>query len=482
MNNLFIKYFKAFGENERESDGFHKLEIGNKSLLLYGENGAGKSSIFEAIKFVFFQQKIENEATRFIATDEEKRRAKDDLLQSYNNKRTNFNFELQIDNTNYLSFDKSDYQVFMLSPESTSNHSEILLEDLIENSFFDIGDANEFLKQKETAEQKENYQKVEEIVNRTLQEYFKEKIEISIEFGDGFKCAIKDNSRNLNQNAELKNYFNEAKLNLILLLLHFAVIQVATKPDKKKLLVLDDFITSLDAGNRTFLVRYILQTFGDDYKKMIFTHNTSFYNLVLFVVKEVAKVESKWTYYNIYEINNSHRLYSKLDKEPVSKIKKDFQANNTNDAAHIAFIGNRIRTKFEILLHEFSKLMHIGAIEESKAVLDLLLGNKPIYLKTDNHKTYTACDLIKEIDEMIGSNLNADIRSKINEYKQNDYNNLKEILRELKLYQKVTMHPMSHATIDSATFTVNEIRASLDLLGKLETQLKNFVDKDVVTV
>ena len=51
MNSLKIENFKA-----------HKnllIEAKNRNFLLYGDNGAGKSSIYDAIKICFFKQKLE---------------------------------------------------------------------------------------------------------------------------------------------------------------------------------------------------------------------------------------------------------------------------------------------------------------------------------------------------------------------------------------------------------------------------------------
>ena len=45
MNSLKVNHFKCF-DSQLKLDLFDK-----KNLLLYGENGAGKSSLFEAIKF-----------------------------------------------------------------------------------------------------------------------------------------------------------------------------------------------------------------------------------------------------------------------------------------------------------------------------------------------------------------------------------------------------------------------------------------------
>lgn len=49
---LEIERFKAFNEKI-------EMDIGDKNLAIYGENGAGKSSLYEALKIIFFKSRIE---------------------------------------------------------------------------------------------------------------------------------------------------------------------------------------------------------------------------------------------------------------------------------------------------------------------------------------------------------------------------------------------------------------------------------------
>ena len=52
ITTLELTHFKAFKESVTFS-------LDGKNLLLFGENGAGKTSVFEALKFAFFHEKIE---------------------------------------------------------------------------------------------------------------------------------------------------------------------------------------------------------------------------------------------------------------------------------------------------------------------------------------------------------------------------------------------------------------------------------------
>lgn len=52
MDNLKINHFKCF-------DSLVELDLGGRrNLLLCGENGAGKSSLFEGIKLVYYRDRL----------------------------------------------------------------------------------------------------------------------------------------------------------------------------------------------------------------------------------------------------------------------------------------------------------------------------------------------------------------------------------------------------------------------------------------
>jgi predicted ATP-dependent endonuclease of OLD family len=73
MKKIKLKNFKAF-----ESE----IELKNpqaKNILLFGENGSGKSSIYEALRYVFYQEEIEKVDTLLPLPDQ---RAKIDSIRS----------------------------------------------------------------------------------------------------------------------------------------------------------------------------------------------------------------------------------------------------------------------------------------------------------------------------------------------------------------------------------------------------------------
>lgn len=465
MNKLRIQSFKAF-----ESEIVLPLND-NKNLLLYGENGAGKSSIYEALKVAFFREQLESKITA--ATPEDLEQLKNEFWGEFNNKISNQNFSIEVNDIDHKVFDILPYQVFMISIEELVIDSTFNLKQIISRSCFPISDIPQFCANHE--------EQIEQILNSTLL-LFNESISVEIDEEDDFNIKITDSRKGIARKSDLRKYFNEAKLNLILLLLLLSVAHISKEEDKSKILVLDDFITSLDASNRTFLTKHIIEKFQDT-QILIFTHNISFYNLVMYVVNDFDGGITRWQFANVFELNNIHKLYVRSELERTQDIKNDFQ--QLGDAASpldIESMGNRVRKKFEVLLYEYSKLLMIGSVEDSKKILERLTNGKPAYF--NNNKT--ASDLIDSIEIILNENnphnLINRLKAQIATYKIDDFVNLQKIVKELKLYQKVSMHPLSHGVAGMPTFTIKEIKQSISLLEKMEGYFKEMVNKNVAEV
>ena len=238
--------------------------------------------------------------------------------------------------------------------------------------------------------------------------------------------------------------------------------------------MLDDFITSLDTSNRTFIMKYIFDNFLE-FQLILLTHSVSFYNLITYLINDIYKISADWNFANIYDFNNNNKIVLKNSIKTVADIKRNYE----EDPTQINLIGNEIRQKFEVLLYEFSKILMLGAVEDSNKIIEHVENSKNIYFKDKK----TASDLIEElsfiVEHPVKHNMEDRLRKKINEYKLKDFANIKQILNQLKLYRKVALHPMSHGAVGQTTFSTKEIDQSLILLEIFETRLKEFVGKNV---
>jgi len=452
INKIEITNFKAF-------DNKFVIELNNKNLLIYGDNGTGKSSIYEAIKVFVFKNKL-TELIPIANTPDEQPIYNNDFWTKYNNKITNNDFEIKINDYLNDASNILENQFFMISIDDVITYDKLELDKLIKKYYFNI-------------EQIENItskcEEIENEVNGTLIK-FHENCKIEID-KDDFTIKIIDNDKGLEYEDEIYKYFNEAKLNLIVLLILFSSIKKCVLEPNKSVLVLDDFITSLDFSNRTFLMKYILENFSD-YQIVILTHHISLFNLIKFLV-----AENNWRIANIYENANEVKINYKDKSIKVEKLQVEF-VSIKNDPSKFEEFGNKLRTKSEILLHELSKLLVIGQLEDSTKIIENIEDNKYLYFKNKKN----ASDLIDEINNILEENNNNNLinrlKDKINDYKLNDFGNLKKIINDLKIYQKTTLNPLSHSTIETTPFTLKEIKETLIILGKLETYIKDFVDKD----
>ncbi len=464
MNKLKVAYFKAF-----ENEVVIQLQ-GKKNFLLYGENGSGKSSLYEALKVVFFKDKLISKISA--QTPEDLVQLQSEFWSSFNNKVTNQPFTIEINDTSYNVFDTENYQVFMFSIHELYTVDSINLKTLLDRCFCFEG-IDQLCES--------FHQEVETNVNNAL-EKFNESIKIQIDEEDNFSIKITDEEKNIETKSDLKHYFNEAKLNLITFLIFIEIVNKSKLPEKSKILVLDDFITSLDAANRIFLTKYILENF-EEYQILIFTHNISYYNLVMYVINDFTRTVDKWKFGNVFEIKYKHKLIIKSEIEKTLSIQNEFEAlTEPISQADIDTVGNKIRKKFETLLYEYSKLLMIGSVEDSKKILERIISNEGAYFKEKK----TASNLVDQIQVILAENNQNNLIRRLTDliisYKNLDYPNFQNIIKELKLYQKVSMHPLSHGVNGMPTFTIKEIEKSLILLQKMEDYIKDMVNKNVAEV
>ena len=330
---------------------------------------------------------------------------------------------------------------------------------LVNNIYFDI--PNNYL---------DRYKEIRQRTNQILK-IFLEDIRIAIDKRDDYHIKITDKSRNIIKEKDVKKFFNEAKLNLVVFALLFSIIELFQDEEKKRVLILDDFITSLDMSNRTFLMKHILETFRDKFQIVIFTHNVYFYNLIMYLVNDIYKVKSNWKFANLYEVGSEHKLYMNSTIIEISDIEKKLKEDNPD----FQTIGVQVRKKFERLLYEFSKSLMIGAVEESNKILELIENSENIYFKKQGNRTSN--ELISEIENLLNENndhnLSDRIKSKIDRYKLEDLDNIQKTIRELKLYRKVSMHSLSHGRIGQSSWSQKEIKQSLLLLKRLESSINS---------
>ena len=236
--------------------------------------------------------------------------------------------------------------------------------------------------------------------------------------------------------------------------------------------MLDDFITSLDMANRTFLYQCIISRFKD-FQVLIFTHNTSFYNLCDHFISEDKEQKGKWLRQGVFEYNNMHVVYT-LDKSDTIKKLEQRIKDHPNDVHNI---GNDVRQYFEVLLHRLALLLMAGAKEETTGILaEISKKLDRRVFKVAGEKVYYVSDLVESLMNVV-ANAPSDrqleiVKKKLKEFNDvRDTDKLSENLQAMVIYQKVALHQSSHGHAGLPDLSAKEIKASLTVMKKIEATI-----------
>jgi hypothetical protein len=478
MQKLKLTNFKAHKDLE--------IPFDKKNFLLYGDNGAGKSSIYEALKLVFYKDRFEKAINEQFkqSPDEEKTAKIEEFYREFDNKTKPIGaFTIDLNDTTLSDFDNEPYHAYMLSLEDIAFDNFLHFDKLLQKKFFHSTALEKIFANNNVERFKRDILwgdmqgEIQEEANAFLK-YCLEDITIEIDPSDNYAIKLEDTARGL-KTKEIKKNFNEGKINLVILALFFSTIKVTKNDSKKNVLILDDFITSLDMSNRTFLMRYILETFKD-FQIVILTHNVYFYNLITYLINDkICQTTKEWQFANLYEIENEHKIYIKDNKDTVDELKKLYKPSEPTFI--ISEYGNQLRQKFERLVYEFSKILMVGGVEESNKILEGITNNK-IYFNYTNKKD--SSDLIEGIEQIIQTTgtkeaIVGQINTQINNYRVIPLEEIKNVLKTLKLYRKTTMHSLSHGQTGQHNWNDKEIKQTLILLKKLETNIKDLTGNSV---
>ena len=470
INDFCVSNFKAFNEMQ-------EFPFKGKNALIFGENGSGKSSFCDALKMAFFHGRLERENIYASDTPEDADEKCRQLYESYYNAMNNTPFSIQINGKSYDELAREEYRVFLVTHNNFElENGSILLEPLLGKLFFDYGELTPRLLLETICES------LEEAVNIALREQFSETLTVTIDKSDHYRCVLSDMDGKLKYGTNLDHYFNEGKIHLVLITIYINVFLLLADREKQNILVLDDFITSLDAANRAFVLRYLLKALMKQQSLQLFilTHNVSFYNLAKYYINTDLNPTEKdnWTFFSLYNLGETHKLYPQKD-DTIKKIEEDLKTGNL----HYEELGNRIRQLFEIQVHELAKIIISGGLEESKDILARMLAGKPIYFNSgkDVFDLLNTLESIAKATNVGNSKISSRILSTINDYKNDpELDNLRNILSKMTLFQKVSLHPTSHGHHGIVPVSLKEIKETIQLVKKIDCCIEHFKDKNVI--
>lgn len=478
ISKIELKDYRAFYGNN------YKIDIPNgKNLIIYGENGSGKSSLFQAVSD-FFESAVNNVlpfAKHIKAADDRneqyvKLTFTDYSVQpiesigfQFSNLKTDTNqaegqFIAQTFNLkSFLSY-KQILKTYLFDTKNNfENHFfDLLVSELIgsiNNSFTNNPINQDWQELKENPEDTILAEQLEKGVNEIIGgiiypdpkldnipgvntylnsylEYFKQDLSVQLN-----PCKIEIDNKKINATISLKltlfgeeldnhiEILNEARLSALALSIYFSAIQKSVAVQLKyKILFLDDIFIGLDLSNRIPLLDILRNEFKE-YQIFITTYDRHWYELA----KEYL---DSWLPVELYINKNDGLPFetpSIIDKD-LSYLSKAEKYYNISDYISA---GNLLRKEVERILK--TKLpTSYKIIEESEGEIKLL-----------------TLELL--------------IQRFIAYYEDCDITLPKELLNAIKTFKKVVLNPSSHDDIKSPIYK-KEIETTFEIVRLLNLE------------
>lgn len=311
--------------------GINTLDLEGKHLLLYGENGSGKTSLYRGLQQFFEWVGVQNppplEANVFAASGQPAIALHLDDGAVFYTDSMSFNDYLQ-ENAKQKPFFSYKHllRVHLQADEGAPeiNLLPLLLRQVLHNHenparsgtalgdyrIVDRGASADFSKwNKDYCSGFEQVlAETKQCLNDYLEKYFGQAhLEVSFEWGTPLAFDANDDEprgelflrakqSGYAINGAVGRFLNEARLSSIALSLYLAALRSAPTPSDSGLLFLDDIFLGIDTGNRIPLLRLIEEEFSKDYQVLMTTYDREWFELS----RKVVRDSNHWTFAELY--------------------------------------------------------------------------------------------------------------------------------------------------------------------------------------
>ena len=467
ITEIEIKNFKAFY-------GTYRIDLrkSGKNLLIYGENGSGKSSLYFALKLFLesgedLSHRFENDQNIFI-TDagyiklclRADRRSKQNIYEwSESVRETDDELIIEASRTKgFLDYKDLLETHYVHRENNTVNVFSLLVETLLANTVITEGrslaedwtDIEPPFQPQITASEIATLEgRIEnfniELANK-LAELQPKASEILGKFGYNVTLnfhfpGIKYNHENGTlDNQEIlltveffdrdipehHRFLNEARLSAIAITIYFSSILMRPESDLK-ILALDDVLIGLDMSNR-LPVLDILEEYFPEYQIFLMTYDKAWYEIV-----KQRTSDAEWEYAEFYTSEpNEHEIPIHVQDKPyLEKAKEYFTANDYK--ACVIYL----RTAFEAAIKKFCE----------KKNLQVRYRENPKELQSNDF-----WEPIKKMELDDGTPFLG-----------------QELINEIELYRSIILNPLSHA--HTVTVVKREVSEAIEAVERLEDKL-----------
>jgi len=440
------------------------LEFEGKNILIYGENGSGKSSLFKALEFL---TKTDIDEIEFVNNQNIFDRESDMFLEFEfsNNETLRIDIDhLSLDNQypfiEKLSISKPilDYKsLLQIHYKTDTNDKDInlylLFEKLLKsypiNNNTLLGDLRGI-----------NYfNNLENIIKNELLENiniflmgFEHKFQIEEIYFDAFEREIILKIEYFEEKIEKYHLFlNEARLSALAISIYFSIIKKQFDNfdnNSLKILALDDLLISLDMSNRVNLIDILKSEFRD-FQIFLFTHDRAFFEIAKQQFNYMQRGE--WKYFEMFvDIDDERGIeipYIKTDGqtyENLTRAKEHFRNKDYPASA------NYLRKEVERLFDEYLQINNL----EEKIKLSKLKENEQLIwdIQKDLKKLlrvleqFGNCDRMpeaiqaqkcREFSEQVITSIESTQKYINDEFHFEEFEDVKMVLKNI-------LHPQSH--------------------------------------
>lgn len=503
-------------KNYRAFYGTHQIALGadGKNLMLYGENGSGKSSLFTALQQFFKSAvgKVNVEENIFVPASEKNSAYIKIIVKESPDASGEIKYELTCANNELKGTDAIhiadankikgffDYRSLLnthLNHLENVNLFEILVEDILYHSINEFSTEEigkewkklhddtfnktqtpnlkkqtiAYLKDKFSLGLKKLLSSIEADTN-TFLDYFGLDVKVSFDFTEVFYIGRKSfggNEINLKIDycgkpiPKHHKFLNEARLSALAICAYLASIKINPSAGKLKILVLDDILIGLDMGNRLPLLKILKDHFENNFQVVLTTYDKVWFELVRNYFGD-----DKWKFVEVYakkltdedfEIPVVQNTDGYLTKAQYYLAQKDYKASAVY-----------IRTEFERLVKK---------ICEDKSLSVTYKSNQK-ELKSDNFwsaitkQTDIDTALVKEIEIHRGTVMNPFSHYDLEkpEFKKELENTIKTVEKLKALTPEKTKALKKTATIDELRNEIKSLEKKLKAKDKTIAQIR----------
>ena len=242
--------------------------------------------------------------------------------------------------------------------------------------------------------------------------------------------------------ADYNSILNEARLSAIAVCLYLASLKIKAKRVESKILYLDDIFLGLDLGNRKPILDIILQEFKD-YQVFISTYDRSWYSQA----KGILEGRGRWKFFELYEgttmDSNRHLISKPIIISSDTDFDKACSFMNDNERPDYPAAANYLRKAYEDLLQ--NKFYEPA-------------------LRDDKSELIPAFKLTKLVDACIK------FTQKLHHY-HHPQTDMVKYLSELKGVLQPLLHPLSHYAPSSPVYKT-ELKTATRLYEQITRELE----------